>query len=65
MFDSSERRKLCQNERETNKKNQSPDPLQSLATMERHAVSDAWAKTKKVEFMHMQQQSKSIMMYVN
>lgn len=47
------------------KKNQSPDPLQSLATMERHAVSDAWTKTKKVEFMHMQQQSKSIMMYLN
>lgn len=48
MFDSSERRKLCQKERETNKKNQSPGPLQSLATMERYAVNDVWTKTKKV-----------------
>lgn len=46
-FDSSVRRKLRQNERET-KKNQSPDPLQSLVTMERYAVNDAWTKTKKV-----------------
>lgn len=30
------------------KKNQSPDPLQSLATMERYAVNDVWTKTKKV-----------------
>lgn len=61
MFDFSERRKLRQNERETKKKktNQSPDPLQSPATVEGYAVNDAWTGTRKVSFMHMQQQSKS------